>query len=313
MVIKCYLTSSSSLVSKGVEYVIDCPVDHYVFKSLSDLTWLVKEFAKKMNLNGTLLFESNEAIGTTHMLYKYRVVADDRYTSIRVVVAYNYVIRVLFTIPSRELLPRFNFEKYDVSRDLAKLPVKLRSGKAPPGQFYVQNLVVYATLGFPKNIDLSKWRIEVRGEVDNEFNLSLSDLYLLNLRKIKTSFHCVTGWSVEEVEFTGPLIKSIIEKAKPRDSVKWIYVECIDGYSTIIPFEEALSDDAIVAIEMNGKPLEIEHGYPARLVLPQLYGWKSAKWINKLVFASDYRDGYWEAIGYHPRGRVDYEERFKKI
>lgn len=312
MVVKCYLTNNTGLKNKGVEYVIDCPVSNYVFKSLSDLTWLIREFVKKMNYSGQLFFESNESIGTTHMLYRYRVIHGDKYIGIRVVSVQNTVTRVLFTIPDHDLLPKIDIAKYDVSRDLIKSTVKVRSGRIPPGQYYVPNLVIYAILDIPRNIDLSQWRIEIRGEVENEFELHLSDLYSLGLRTIKTSFHCVTGWSVDEVEFTGPLLRNIINRAKPRESVEWIYIECLDKYSTIIPIDEALSDDAIIAIEMNGKPLEIEHGYPARLVIPELYGWKSAKWVNKLVFTSEYRDGYWEALGYHPRGRVEFEERFKK-
>jgi DMSO/TMAO reductase YedYZ molybdopterin-dependent catalytic subunit len=62
---------------------------------------------------------------------------------------------------------------------------------------------------------------------------------------------------------------------------------------------------------MSGKPLDTLHGYPARLLFPHLYGWKSAKWISRVVFTDKYTDGYWEALGYHPRGRVEYEERFK--
>lgn len=312
MVVNCYLTNNSALKSKGVEYVIDCPINNYVYKSLSDLTWLVKEFVKKMKYSGELFFESNECIGTTHMLYRYRAVYEEKYVGIRVVSINNSIIRILFTIPEINMLPKINVVKYDVSRDLTRSSVKLRSGKIPPGQYYVPNLVVYAILGIPKNIDLSKWRLEIGGEVENELVIHLSDLYTLGLKTIKTSFHCVTGWSVEEVEFTGPLLKSIIDRAKPKNSVEWVYIECLDNYTTVVPVYEALNDDSIVAIEMNGKPLEIEHGYPARLIIPQLYGWKSAKWINKIVLVSEYRDGYWESLGYHPRGRVEFEERFKK-
>ncbi|MEM1742261.1 MAG: molybdopterin-dependent oxidoreductase [Desulfurococcaceae archaeon] len=313
MVIKCYLTSNNGLSDKGVEYVVDCPVNNYIFKSISDLTWLIKQFIRKMNYNGELEFHSNENIGTTHMLYKYRICLEDKYIGIRVVSQYNSVIRILFTIPDRSLIPQVSFEKYDASKDIVKTNYRVRSGKIPPGQYYIPNLIVYSILGSLKGKDLSNWRIEIKGEVENEFELNLADLYTLGLKTIKTSFHCVTGWSIDEVEFTGPLLRNIIERAKPRESVKWIYVECLDNYSTIIPIDEALNDDAVIAIEMNGKPLEIEHGYPARLVISQLYGWKSAKWVNRLLFLSEYRDGYWEALGYHPRGRVEYEERFKKF
>ena len=87
---------------------------------------------------------------------------------------------------------------------------------------------------------------------------------------------------------------------------------CVDGYTAPAPLEDALVEDAIVAYKINGKYLSVEQGFPARPFIPHLYGWKSAKWLNRIEFIRDYVDGYWEAYGYHERGNVWLEERFKE-
>ncbi len=308
MVLKCYLTGHNMLEKRGVVAVIDCPIDGYSFRTTSDLQWLIKDFIKKLDIEGKIVFDSNEAIGTTHILYRYHVLLNDEYIGVRLVSRENSVYRVLFTIPRKELLGKLRFKKYDPLKDMK--PAEYRS--RAPGQYYVPNLVVYASLGMPRDIDLSTWRLELSGLVENPLSLRLSDLYAIGIKTIKINFHCATGWSVREVEFTGPALGQLIKRVKPSDSVKWVYVESLDGYSTIIPYSEALRNNVLVALEMNRRPLDPEHGYPARLVIPHLYGWKSAKWVYRIVFIDEYRDGYWEALGYHPRGRVDLEERFKK-
>ena len=314
MVLRCYLTGHPSLSSKkGVKAVVDCPISGYSFKSTGDLRWIVRETVHKLGFEGEIVFYSNENIGTTHMLYNFHVLLNsNEYIGVRIVTRENNAYRILFTIPRREYLKRLKLEEYKPDKDMRK-PMSEYYRDYTPGQYYVPNLIVYAILGFPKKIDLSKWRLEVKGLVEKPVSLRLSDLYSIGIRTIRTSFHCVTGWSVRYIEFTGPRFQRLIEIVKPRDSVKWVYVESLDGYSTIIPFEELVDSEALIALEMNRRPLEPEHGYPARLVIPQLYGWKSAKWIHRIEFIEEYRDGYWEALGYHPRGRVDLEERFKRF
>jgi len=116
---------------------------------------------------------------------------------------------------------------------------------------------------------------------------------------------------VRGLEFAGVPVLKLVELAKPLEPAKWVYVESLDGYSTIMPVEDFPRSENLVALEMNGRPLHPLHGYPARLLVPSLYGWKSAKWVKRIHFTDKYIDGYWEALGYHPRGCVDLEERFK--
>lgn len=313
MVLECYLTGHEALKRKGVEAVIDCPVSGYSFKTTGDLRWIIRETIRKLGFQGKIIFVSNENIGTTHILYNFHILLDsEEYIGIRLITRENNVYRILLTIPSKKYLGNIEFKKYYPDKELVK-PTYIHYTGYSPGQYYIPNMIVYAILGFPKEIDISKWRLVIKGFVKNPLSLKLSDLYSIGIKTVKTSFHCVTGWSTGDVEFTGPMFKRIIELVKPLNNVKWIYIGSLDGYSTIIPYEEIINSEALIALEMNRRPLEPEHGYPARLVIPHLYGWKSVKWINLIEFINEYRDGYWEALGYHPRGRVDLEERFKKV
>jgi DMSO/TMAO reductase YedYZ molybdopterin-dependent catalytic subunit len=85
----------------------------------------------------------------------------------------------------------------------------------------------------------------------------------------------------------------------------------MDGYTTPVPIEDAMTEDSLIAFKMNNGPIPVEQGFPARPFIPHLYAWKSAKWLTKIEFMEDYEDGYWEARGYHERGKVADEERFK--
>ena len=86
---------------------------------------------------------------------------------------------------------------------------------------------------------------------------------------------------------------------------------CADGYTTLVPLEDAMTEDSMIALKMNGKPLPVEQGFPARPFIPHLYAWKSAKLLTKIEFMGKYEDGYWEAREYHERGNVLDEERIK--
>ncbi len=318
MIRACYESSSSGLSLKGIARVIDCPVSGVEVRSVLE----VKEFAESALrsvfrglLGGRVIFDSNEAIGYTHTLHRFRVPVElDKYIGVRVVVHYKKIMRVLFTIPfSVDVKPACRISVYSPELELAEITTRRdTSGETPRGQVYIDIPVVYAILGIPE-VDLSKWALRLEGLIEKSVVLTLPDLYELGVEEVKVNFHCVTGWSVRELDFTGVSTRKLVELVKPLDAVKWIYVESLDGYSTIIPYEEFTREGSLVAIEMNKKPLDILHGYPARLIIPHLYGWKSAKWITRIVFTNEYKDGYWEALGYHPRGRVDLEERFKYV
>ncbi len=122
---------------------------------------------------------------------------------------------------------------------------------------------------------------------------------------------CVTAWSIKDPEWEGVPIRYLADAAGVKKEATWVMFHCADGYTAPVPLEDALNEDSIVALKLNGKPLVAAQGFPARPFFPQLYGWKSAKWVTEIEFIPAYKDGYWEAYGYHERADVWDEERFK--
>ncbi len=178
------------------------------------------------------------------------------------------------------------------------------------GQHYIKDWILYDALG-GKTIDVTKWRLDVGGLVKNNLSLSYEDLNRMAQVKYVHDFNCVTRWSIKDVHWEGVSLKSVIEKAKPLENAKFIMFRCIEGYSTPVPLEEAISENSIIALKIDEKPIGFERGGPVRPFIPDLYGWKSAKWLTKIELMEQYEDGYWEQYGYHGRGRTDLEERFK--
>lgn len=182
--------------------------------------------------------------------------------------------------------------------------------EVPKGQRFVRDFIIYAAMTIP-TVNIDEYRLTVDGLVDNPIILSFQDLEDMVDSDYSKDFHCVTKWSVKGVQWSGVKFSAIANKAKVKSEATWVMFYCLDGYTTPVPLEDAMVQDSILAIEMNGLPIPRENGFPVRPVIPQLYGWKSAKWLHRIEFISEYRDGYWEFYGYHERGNVWEEERFK--
>jgi len=121
----------------------------------------------------------------------------------------------------------------------------------------------------------------------------------------------VTAWSIKDVIWEGIPFRELAKLAVVKPEAEWVMFHCADGYAAPIPLEDAMVCDSLIALKMNGNPIPREQGFPARPFIPHLYAWKSAKWLTKIEFLKDYKDGYWEAFSYHERGNVWEEERFK--
>jgi DMSO/TMAO reductase YedYZ molybdopterin-dependent catalytic subunit len=180
----------------------------------------------------------------------------------------------------------------------------------PPGQVWGKKFVIYAAMGV-QHVDPAKWRLEVTGLVRTPLVFGYEEFLTLPLKSYSKSFHCVTSWSIEKPFWEGVPIRSLADAAGVKPEATWVMFHCYDGYTAPVPVEDALMEDSIVAVRMNGRPLTAEQGFPARPFMPHLYGWKSAKWLGKIEFIPEYEDGYWERYGYHERGDVNEEERFK--
>ncbi|MDA4124704.1 MAG: sulfite oxidase-like oxidoreductase [Thaumarchaeota archaeon] len=181
---------------------------------------------------------------------------------------------------------------------------------SPPGQVWGKKFVIYAALGIPR-IDANSWRLKVDGLVSLPLEYTYAQLTSVPQTSYVKSFHCVTRWSIKDAEWEGLPIRGLVEPAEPSSEARWAMFHCADGYTAPVPVEDALREDALLAFKVNGKPLSAEQGFPARPFMPHLYGWKSAKWLNRIEFIREYVDGYWEMYGYHERANVWDEERFK--
>ncbi len=180
----------------------------------------------------------------------------------------------------------------------------------PPNQVWGKRFVIYAALGVPR-IDPEQWMLRIDGLVASPQEYTYRQLTSLPQSSLVRSFHCVTRWSIKDVTWEGILIRDLLAPAGVKPQAGWLMFHCAEGYSAPVPLEDAMKEDSILAFKLNGKPLSAEQGFPARPLIPRLYAWKSAKWVNRMELLDGYRDGYWEMYGYHERADVWEEERFK--
>ena len=180
----------------------------------------------------------------------------------------------------------------------------------PPNQVWGKKFVIYAALGIPR-VDSQQWRLRVDGLVNDPVDYTYDQLVSRPQNNLTRSLHCVTRWSIKDAAWEGLLIGDLLAPAGVSPDATWLMFHCVDGYTAPVPLEDALKEDSILAFKLNGKPLSVEQGFPARPFIPGLYAWKSAKWVNRMELLPDYRDGYWETYGYHERADVWEEERFK--
>jgi DMSO/TMAO reductase YedYZ molybdopterin-dependent catalytic subunit len=154
------------------------------------------------------------------------------------------------------------------------------------------------------------WRLQVHGEVDSPFALDFGELLAMPQVQEECDVHCVTKWSVLGAPFTGVRVADLAARAKVKRSAHHVIFEAAYGYTTNVPLHEALAPDVLVAHRLDGLPLARAHGAPVRALVPNLYFWKSAKWIVGIRFSAEDHPGYWETRGYHNHADPWQEERY---
>jgi DMSO/TMAO reductase YedYZ molybdopterin-dependent catalytic subunit len=158
---------------------------------------------------------------------------------------------------------------------------------------------IYTVSGSLPSFDPVTWRLQVGGLVDQEISLSHRELLALPRVTQVSDFHCVTGWTVKNVRWTGVRITDIFAKVKPTPQANALqFVSAEKPYLDYLTMELALLHDVMLAYEMDGKPLAREHGAPVRLVIPEMYGYKNVKWLNQINLVPEAQPGYWEYLGY---------------
>lgn len=188
-------------------------------------------------------------------------------------------------------------------------PDALRGERIPPGQSRTRKWPVLDASG-PPHIDLSRWKLRVSGLVDHPFEVTWEEFNLLPRVRVFSDFHCVTRWSRLGNIWEGVSTQEIAQRAGIRADARFALAHGFDcGFTTNLPVADLLTPDSLIATHHDGDPIALEHGGPARLIVPHLYAWKSAKWVCELEFLGQDQAGFWEANGYHMRGDPWQEER----
>jgi DMSO/TMAO reductase YedYZ molybdopterin-dependent catalytic subunit len=190
----------------------------------------------------------------------------------------------------------------------AELPAEI-SARVPPGQYLTEKWPVLHYGPVPP-FNPKTWDFRVFGEVENETKLNWDEFQKLEQTAVTADMHCVTTWSRLDQKWEGVAFSKIIELAKPKPDAKFVIAHSEYGFTANTPLEYCLREDCLIALRANGAPLTSEHGSPARLVVPRLYAWKSAKWLRGIEFSETDKSGFWERNGYHNTGDPWKEQRY---
>ena len=202
-------------------------------------------------------------------------------------------------------------EHFDAPAGAIISPDTRRSTRIPPGQSRTKKWPVLDASG-PPRIDIAAWRLRITGLVDHVAEFTWQEFLELPRVQVFSDFHCVTRWSRLGNVWEGVSTRELVSRAGGlRQSANFVLAHGYDrGFTTNLPLSDFLSEDALVAFQHDGDPISLDHGGPARLIVPRLYAWKSAKWLSELEFLANDRAGFWENNGYHMRGDPWLEERY---
>jgi DMSO/TMAO reductase YedYZ molybdopterin-dependent catalytic subunit len=195
--------------------------------------------------------------------------------------------------------------------DVIVSPDIYRPNRIPPGQSRTKKWPVLDASG-PPRIDTARWQLQVSGLIRNDISWTFEEFEQLPRVKVFADFHCVTRWSRLGNIWEGVSTRELVARAGGvLPECKYVLAYGFDyGWTTNLPIEDFLAEDALIATHHDGEPISVEHGGPARLIVPRLYAWKSAKWLSGLEFLPEDRPGFWERNGYHMHGDPWIEERF---
>ncbi len=180
--------------------------------------------------------------------------------------------------------------------------------RLPPGQRALEALRPMG--GDEGDGDVRTFKLKVHGHVKTPFELDYTQLLQLPQVTKEADVHCVTGWSLIGGLWKGVQVALLAEKAGLKDGVKHVIFEAAHGYTATVPLKEATGDTSLITYRLNGKPFSRSHGAPVRGLIPDLYFWKSAKWITGVRFSKEDKPGYWEVRGYHNHADPWKEERY---
>jgi len=181
--------------------------------------------------------------------------------------------------------------------------------RLPPGQKEVKNWPVL-DLGAQPDVAPERWRLRISGVVENPMVWTLPEFMALPQSDFISDIHCVTQWSRYDNHWRGVSAKTLLEIVKPKPEAAHVLFTAYDGYTTNVQLSVFAEDNVLLAHSWEGQPISREHGGPVRVVIPDWYLWKSAKWVTRIEFAAQDQPGFWEVRGYHNEGDPWKEERY---
>ena len=189
-------------------------------------------------------------------------------------------------------------------------PDTCRENRIPPGQSRTRKWPVLDAFGTPPLP--ADWKLEVFGLVENPLALTLSAFQELPRVKVFADFHCVTQWSRLSNIWEGVSTRYLVDQSGAKPEVKFVLLHGHDNnWTTNLSLDDFLTEDALIADTHDGQPISADHGGPVRAMVPQLYAWKSAKWLKGIELIAEDQPGYWERAGYHMHGDPWTEERYR--
>lgn len=180
--------------------------------------------------------------------------------------------------------------------------------RLPPGQRVLSQFRPMG--GIPGDPRPGQLRLRIHGEVDAPTTMTMRDLLALEQHEADVDVHCVTGWSVLSAKVRGVSIETICRAVGVLDRAKHLVFEGAAGYTANVPLRALRHRNNLLAYRLDGVPLALENGAPLRAMVPDLYFWKSAKWVTGLRFVEEDAPGYWETRGYHNRADPWEEQRY---
>lgn len=191
----------------------------------------------------------------------------------------------------------------------ARVDTRADTERLPPGQVLTRKWPVlhYGTV---PEVDTARWKFAVTGAVSSPLELTWAELASLPRQETACDIHCVTRWSRLDNIFGGVPVQALLQRARPLPSARFVLVHAEEGFTTNVPLADLDRPANLLALTHDGEPLTPEHGGPARLLIPHLYLWKSAKWVRGFELLEEDYPGFWEQSGYHMRGDPWAEERY---
>ena len=182
-----------------------------------------------------------------------------------------------------------------------------QAGRIPPGQYVTPDFPVLSAGPTPR-VELGAWRFEITGQVDEQRTWTWEELQALPAEDVTVDIHCVTKWSKLDTAWKGVSVDTLLKDVPT--TAGFVMARSYGGYTTNLPLKDLTGGKAWVAYAFGGEPLAPEHGGPARLLVPHLYFWKSAKWVRGLELRDEDEPGFWEGYGYHNYGDPWREQRY---